>query len=120
VYPALVAVYLPLAIVILLWPVLISGAVFSPGGLMDWIQQMWETPFPAHGSPAHWIHAVGWTAIVTGVWWSVVGGIAAIRPTWARRLFVPFAGGFRRPHAWGPVLIGVLASLAGITVLAVS
>jgi hypothetical protein len=120
VVPALVAAYLPLAVVILLWPVLVSGAVFSPGGLMDWMQQMWDMPFPPHGSPAHWIHAVAWTAVVTGAWWSAVGGIAASRPMWVRRLFLPFAGGFRRSHAWGPVLIGVLASVAGITVLAVS
>jgi hypothetical protein len=120
VYPALVAVYMPLALVMLLWPVLVSGAVFSPGGFMDWMQGMWDIPFPSHGSTEHWTSSVAWTAVATGAWWSVAGGIAAIRPTWVRRLFLPFAGAFRRPHAWGPVLIGVLASLAGITVLALS
>lgn len=120
VYPALVAAYLPLAILLLLWPVLASSAVFSPGGLVDWMQGMWSIPFPPHGSPEHWTHAAAWTAVATGAWWSVVGGVAAVRPTWVRRLFLPFAGGFRRSHAWGPVLIGVLASLAGIALLAFS
>lgn len=120
IYPALVAVYVPLAIVILLWPVLGSGAVFSPGGIVDWMQGMWDIPFPPHGSSEHLTSSVAWTAVATGAWWSVVGGIAAARPLWVRRLFLPFAGGLRRSHAWAPVLIGVLVSVAGITALAVS
>lgn len=120
VYPALFAIYAPLAAVILLWPMLGSSAVFSPGGLVDWLQGMWRFPFPPHGTPEHWTHAMAWTAVATGAWWSVAGGIAAVRPAWVRRLFLPFADGFRRSHAWAPVLIGVLASLAGIAVLAFS
>lgn len=120
VYPVLVAVYVPLAAVILLWPVLVSPAVFSPGGLIDFLQGMWRIPFPPHGSPEHWTRSAAWTAVATGAWWSVVGGTAAIRPVLVRRLFLPFASGFRRSQAWAPVLIGVLASLAGIAVLAFS
>ena len=120
VYPTLIAVYVPLAALILLWPVLGSPAVFSPGGIVDWLQQTRGISFPAHGTPEHWIHSAAWTAVATGAWWSVAGSVAAIRPRWVRRLFAPFAGGFRRSHAWAPVLIGVLASLAGIAVLAFS
>lgn len=119
VYPALVAVYLPLAALLLLLPVLASPAVFSPGGLIDWLGGMWDIPFPAHGTPEHWTRSAAWTAVATGAWWSVLGGIAAVRPAWIRRLFLPFAERLRRSHAWWPVLVGVLASLAGITLLAV-
>ena len=120
VYPALVAVYVPLAAVILLWPVLASSAVFSPGGLVDWLQQMWAIPFPPHGTPEHWSRSAAWTTVANGAWWSIAGGVAAVCPRWVRQLFLPFADGFRRSHAWAPMLIGVLMSLAGIAVLAFS
>lgn len=120
VFPALAAVYLVLGLLLLLSPIGASSAVFSPGGLVDWLQGMWDIGFPPHGTPDHWTHSAAWTAVATGAWWSVLGGVAAVRPAWVRGLFRPFADGFRRSHAWGPVLIGVFASLAGISVLALS
>jgi hypothetical protein len=120
VYPVLILVYLPLGLELLLWPISVAIPVFATGGLVDWLQGTWDIAYPPPGTSEHWLRSVAWTAVTTGAWWSVIGGVAAVRPAWVRGLFRPFAEGFRRSHAWGPVLIGVIASLAGIAVLAIS
>ncbi|MDX1624161.1 MAG: hypothetical protein R3199_09280 [Gemmatimonadota bacterium] len=113
VYPALVLVYVPVSLVLLLLPVALSPAMFATGGLVEYL----DRSYPAPGTPGHFVTSVGWTVVATGAWWAVLGGIAAVRPGLVRTLLRPFADRFRRAAAWIPVLVGVAVSVAGIVVI---
>lgn len=120
VYPALIVVYLIGLLVLVAWPIGASVPVFATGGLVEFLQGSYGIAYPDPGTPAHWTRSMGWTITATGAWWIVLGGVAAVRPRGVRTLFRPFADGFRRSHAWGPVLAGLVVSMAGIFVLALS
>ena len=120
VYPALIVVYGLVVAVLIGWPIAASAPVFATGGLVDFLQESYDVAYPEPGTPAHWTRSLGWTLVGTGAWWSVLGGVAAVRPGWVRSVFRPFADRFRRALAWGPVVAGVVVALAGIVVLALA
>lgn len=116
VYPVLILVYAIALVVLLVLPVPLSPAVFATGGLVEFL----GLAYPEPGTAAHWRASAGWTALGTGVWWSAWGGIAAGKPPAVRAALRPFADRFRRRHAWGLILPGLIVAIAGLILITFS
>lgn len=117
VYPALIFVYVWLALALLTAPIALSPVVFATGGLIDFLGRSYDFAYPEPGTSEHWLTSAAWVVTALGAWWSALGGIAATRPGWVRSLFRPFADRFRRGRAWIAVLIGILVALVGVVTL---
>lgn len=106
VYPALLIILLPLAGLLLAWPVPVAGA-----GAQVWIQQSNPSFSPA-GSEI-FTRLAPYSTLALGLWWSILGLIAALWPRLPRIVFRPFLDRFARRHATILIVVGLVIAIAG-------
>jgi len=110
-YPGLLLICVPLALTLLAGPGLIAGIVGGELHEIAWIRRDSNMGVVAF--------VITSAALVTGLWWMVMGLVFCKWPGCLRRLFRPFADGFNR--RWALALSGagllLLALLAGFIAL---
>jgi hypothetical protein len=89
-YPALLPASLALLAVLFLWPVMPAGALGDYLALWNY-SKVWVQVVPNALPPNDWFVAYGILAAL-GLWWTVLGLLARLRPGWLAALVYPFAG----------------------------
>lgn len=106
IYPPLLVIYVSLAAALLLWP---AGA--AGGGLAE----LWQAVDPsAVATDLDLFLAVApWAVAALGLWWMILGGLAARRPGVFRVVFHPFLGRLEARHGWRLLALGLVLAAAG-------
>jgi hypothetical protein len=106
-YPSLLAVYVSLGIGALAWPPFVMYA-----GLVEW-HTIASPPLVPAGENV-WLAAAPWVTAGLGLWWILVGALAARFPAALRSLFYPFLGNVERKAGGRLVLLGLFLTLTGV------
>jgi hypothetical protein len=111
-YPPLVAAYLALAVVLLLWPALFAVvAANDVPAVRDFLSRILTGSSSAARLGA---------AAVLGLWWLLLGLGLVARTATVRLTFYPFCEGFGRRHAIGVATAGFLVTGVSGILLALS
>jgi len=113
IYPALVLVYLPLAFVVLLWPIFFAEQLLDE--LWRYFEKYRISLFGAPLDVSAGIMTVHLVTVAMAVWWLIAGLFLRRRPTLARMLFRPFADWF--DQRWAKRLIFAGLGLTTISVV---
>ncbi len=96
IYPSLIIVYVPVTVVLLLWPlpsaIIAEVVVTDPGGPREIIE--WTRQYPLGTITAFTLVTLG------SLWWAFLGFVAWRWPEVVRDCYAPFAGRFRRHRAF--------------------
>jgi hypothetical protein len=112
IYPPLVLLYVPLAVMLLVWPLpLTAGVLEDEHNSRAAVEAAFAGPF--------WRSAVSIAAVTLGTWWTMLGLALAQFPGAVRAAFLPFADWFERRHGLWLAAIGLLSlSIGGAVLLA--
>jgi hypothetical protein len=94
---------------LLLWPPLATTAL-----LEEW-HSISSVPLLPEGS-VFWQGALTWGTAALGIWWTILGLLAAWFPGAPRALFYPFLEGLGRRHGVWLVLAGLALAAVGLAV----
>ena len=119
-YPPLICIYIPLGLLILLWPLI--PIISCTGGFAEhrWFYGRWLelTYIPAN---QELICLALWVCIslaILGLWSAILGAFLLHWPAALRALFRPFANGFNRKSALGIIFtdlaLAVLLAVVGV------
>jgi hypothetical protein len=103
-YPSLIVVYLPLAAVVLSWPVV--AAVNLADGLHEELDSFGQISQP--------VLAAHLAVTCTAAWWLLLGVVLWRRPGVVKKTFGPFASGFRGWHGLMLAAVGLIAFLIAL------
>lgn len=108
-YPPLLIVYVPLLILLLLWPTVALGIIADQFDRLDNIDVFpWNLPDdPARD--AYWLIAIMFMTAGTALWCLIVGMLQKIKPQISQILFRPFAEKIKTK--WVNWFIGIMACL---------
>ncbi len=110
-YPALLIVSAAFALTLFVGPALLAAPAGAELHRIEWIRRDSHMGLTAFATSA--------TALVTGLWWMLLGLLTCIRPNLIRLPLRPFADGFNRRHAFaisgaGLLLLILLAGFIAI------
>jgi hypothetical protein len=111
IYPPLVAVYFPVAVVLVAWPLLLGpSAIVENSQVRDQLARAFSGPLVIVASAV--------IALALGLWWIVMGAIASVFTAGLRAAFWPLADWLERRHATRLAIAGLLVAIvAGATLL---
>jgi hypothetical protein len=104
-YPVLILVYLPLALLLLLWTVAVTPLVDLA---QEEVEPLGRIPFE--------MLAIHFAASFTALWWLVLGLVLWRWPRLVRNTFYPFANGFGGRHSVALGLVGLLILVVAVVV----
>ena len=112
-YPSLLIVYIPLAVLVVIWPVIPvtimaetqTHAFSHPPTYLKFIPN-----YPGSQFYTFWISA---GAAIIGLWWAVLGIFCCFSPKLVRAVLRPFADRFKRRYIIGLISIAVILVLLG-------
>jgi hypothetical protein len=104
--PPLAVVYVPIAAILVAWPMVFIPFTFEPPNNYDRIVATFSGPF--------WLMASSLVVAALGAWWAILGLVLGRFSAVVRSAFLPFADWFERRHGTRVALAGlVLVSIAG-------
>jgi len=104
IYPSLLVWYVPLALVLAIFPIAAAAPLTEQPSFRDWFTATLPGPV--------WLAASSLAAMAQGLWWVIVG-VVFLRFTPAVQIaFSPFADRFGRRHARWIVYAGLLLTIA--------
>lgn len=111
IFPPLLVVYVPLAAILLAWPLPMTAVMVEAPVYRDRVLAAFAGPL--------WLIASSLVLTVLGVWWIVLGLLLGRFNAAVRATFLPFADSFDRRHGWRIALTGLLLVLVSAGVLGV-